>query len=153
MPSDPDPKVKTRQNIGQMIDSSAAALLTMIKEEQPTLVSRHGIQNLERDSHAAANGEEFMWNDSGFTAAVTEFFATVPAGSPAKNVDYDFWVHAVIRWLFTKRKSRKSWEAAIRAYNGGGTRADHYRDAVLACARDAKRASKAAKAFVPKLGV
>ena len=149
-PAESDPKVKTRHNIGQMIDSSAAAMLTLIKEEQPTLVAKYGIQNLERDSHAAANAEEFMWADAGFAAAVTEFFATVPPGSPSKNVDYDFWVHAAIRWLFSKRRSRKSWKAAIRAYNGGGARADHYRDAVLARARDASRAGRAGKTFVPK---
>ena len=95
-PSESDPKVKTRHNIGQMIDSSAAAMLTLIKEEQPTLIAKHGIQTLERDSRAAANAEEYMWASAGFAAAVTEFFATVPAGAPAKNVDYDFWVHAAM---------------------------------------------------------
>lgn len=35
-------------------------------------------------------------------------------------------------WLFEKHKKGMSWPDTIRAYNGSGARADHYRDAVTA---------------------
>lgn len=143
------PKVKTRQNLGQMIDSSAAALILIIKEEAPLLVTKHHLENLERDAAAAGTGEAFMWGNAGFVAAVTEYFAAVPAGAPARNVDYDFWVHAAVRWLFKKRGSVSSWPEAIRAYNGGGARARDYREAVVTRAKDAAKAQKAGKVFVP----
>jgi hypothetical protein len=147
--SESDPKVKTRQNLGQMIDSSAAALILIIKEESPALVTKHHLENLERDAAAAGTGEDFMWGNAGFVAAVTEYFAAVPAGAPARNVDYDFWVHAAVRWLFKKRGSVSSWAEAIRAYNGGGARARHYRDTVVARAEAAAKAQKVGKDFVP----
>jgi hypothetical protein len=36
----------------------------------------------------------------------------------------------VVPTLFEKHKKGMSWPATIRAYNGSGKRADHYRDAV-----------------------
>lgn len=147
--SEHDPKVKTRQNLGQMIDSSAAALLLMIKEEKPALITKHHLENLEGAAAASGHAENFMWGDAGFAAAVTEYFKDVPAGAPEKNVDYDFWVHAAVRWLFKKRSSAHSWEDAIRAYNGGGTRARHYRDEVVARAQAAAQGQQSGKGFTP----
>jgi hypothetical protein len=149
-PLDPDPKVKTRQNLGQLIDSSAAALLMMIKEEEPGLIAKHSLEHLEHHAAASGDSEGFMWGDSDFTAAVTDYFKNVAAGSSEKNVDYDFWVRAAVRWLFKKRSSVKSWEEAARAYNGSGARARHYRDAVTGRAGEAAKAQRAGKEFVPK---
>jgi hypothetical protein len=148
-PAETDPKVKTRQNLGQVIDSSAAALLLMIKEEEPGLITKHGLQNLQRDAAASGDAESHMWGEPGFVAAVTEYFADVAAGSPEKNVDYDFWIKAAVRWLFLKRKSVGSWKEAVRAYNGGGQRARDYRDAVTRRAAEAVTQEKAGKEFVP----
>ncbi len=148
-PADPDPKVKTRQNVGQVIDSSAAALLLMIREDTPGLITKHGLQTIERDAAASGDAENYMWSDPGFVAAVKEYFADVPAGSPEKNVDYDFWIKAAVRWLFLKRKSVSSWEEAVRAYNGSGQRARHYRDAVTARAAAAVKQEAAGEEFVP----
>ena len=64
----------------------------------------------------------------GFAHAVNEFF-DVGAGT-RRSLDYEFWIRAAIRWLFQKRRSVGSWDEAIRAYNGSGARAGHYRDAV-----------------------
>jgi hypothetical protein len=148
-PADPDPKVKTRQNVAQVIDSSAAALLLMMREEEPGLITKHSLQTIERDAAASGDAEGYMWGDPGFVAAVKEYFADVPSGSPEKNVDYDFWIQAAVRWLFLKRKSVSSWEEAIRAYNGGGQRARDYRDAVTARAGAAVKQERAGKEFVP----
>jgi hypothetical protein len=144
-PADPDPKVKTRQNLMQVIDSSAAALLLLIKEEKPTLITKHHLEKLEQDAAASGHAESFMWGKADFANAVTEYFKDVPAGTPEKNVDYDFWVHAAVRWLFKKRSATSSWEDAIRAYNGGGARARQYRDEVVGRAQAAGQG----KGFVP----
>jgi hypothetical protein len=121
----------------------------MIKEEEPGLITKHGLQNLQRDAAASGDAESHMWGDPGFVAAVTEYFADVAAGSPEKNVDYDFWIKAAVRWLFLKRKSVGSWAEAARAYNGGGQRARDYRDAVTGRAAQAVKQEKAGKEFVP----
>jgi len=74
---------------------------------------------------------------------------TVPSGSPAKNLDYEFWIHMAVLWLFEKHKKGMSWPATIRAYNGSGTRADHYRDAVTKRAASAAAAAKKGTEFTP----
>lgn len=92
-------------------------------------------------------GETFMWlyrapgQSTGFDEAVIEFFASVSSGQPARYLDYEFWIRTAIRWLFEKRRSVKSWEEAIRAYNGSGARAERYREQVTGRAARA-RASK-----------
>ena len=144
-----DPKVKTRQNLGQVIDSSGAALLAMIKEEEPTLITKHGLAALERDAAVSGDPEDYMWGHAGFAAAVTEYFKDVAVGSPEKNLDYDFWIRSAVRWLFVKRRSVGSWEEAVRAYNGSGARAAHYRLAVTKRAGEAVKAQAAGKEFVP----
>jgi hypothetical protein len=148
-PTEPDPKVKTRQNLGQLIDSSAAALLLMIKEERPDLITTHSLQNLQHDAAASGDAEEHMWMDPGFVAAVRAYFADVAAGGPEKNVDYDFWIKAAVRWLFVKRASVGSWEEAVRAYNGGGQRARDYRAAVTGRAAKAVKQERIGTEFVP----
>ena len=42
-----------------------------------------------------------------------------------------------------------SWPDAIKAYNGSGKRAEHYRDAVVKRAKGAKEAEKAGVEFIP----
>lgn len=54
-----------------------------------------------------------------------------------------------VLWLFEKHKKGMSWPATIRAYNGSGKRADHYRDAVTRRAADAAKAAKHGKDFTP----
>ena len=50
-----------------------------------------------------------------------------------------------VLWLFEKHKKGMAWPDTIRAYNGSGARADHYRDAVTARAAAAAAAAAAAK--------
>lgn len=144
-----DPKVKTRQNVLQNVDSSAEALFEMIGEEAQPLVAKHGLDAVRKDLAKVKDTEAFLWADPRFTAAVAEFFADVPAGSPARNVDYGFWIKSGIRWLFHKRRRVKSWEEAARAFNGGGADARRYKTEVLDRMKKATQAQAAGKEFVP----
>jgi hypothetical protein len=78
--------------------------------------------------------------------AVDAFFA---ATSPARNRDYGFWIHMAVMWLFAKRRPGMSWPDAIRAYNGSGTAAQHYRQAVVDRAAAARAAATAGRDFTP----
>jgi hypothetical protein len=99
--------------------------------------------------------EAFLWNyhaagqTKGFGDAVNEFFATHDPGKPNRNLDYEFWIHTTIRWVFEKRKHTSSWEEAIRAYNGSGAAAKAYRDAVTKRASDAAASEAAGTEFMP----
>jgi hypothetical protein len=77
------------------------------------------------------------------------FFASVSPGHPHLNLDYEFWIKTAIRWLCEKRRSVKSWGEAVRAYNGSGARAQHYRQAVEKRAHAATAAQQAGKEFIP----
>jgi hypothetical protein len=174
----PSHPVKSRFNLGQVIDSSGMALLTMLEKEQATLLSTtipdirkdlvaaqqelHQLQNKTSRTPAeesrlgvlkavsAQNWETFIWSykapPHSFGAVVKSFFASA---SPAKDVDYNFWIHMAVMWLFEKHKPGQSWSDTIRAYNGSGKRAEHYRDAVTRRASDAAAAELAKKDFVP----
>jgi hypothetical protein len=112
----------------------------------------------ELDRLARQSWEVFIWTyrapgqAEGFRDAVNEFFATVPTGSPPRNEDYAFWIRTGVRWLVEKRRARgiTSWESAVRAFNGSGPRANAYRDAVVARARDALAAQRAGQPFIPR---
>lgn len=180
----PSHDVKSRFNLGQVIDSSAMALLTMLEKEQPAVITtfklgtlradlataqkrraelqkkstRSAAENAELadlDAKSDQNWEAFIWSYRaagsavGFSEAVRHFFTTVPAGSPEKHLDYEFWIHMAVLWLFEKHKKGMSWPATIRAYNGGGKRADHYRDAVTKRAASAATAAKAGTELTP----
>jgi hypothetical protein len=107
------------------------------------------------DAKSDQSWEAFVWgyratgSAVGFTEAIREFYASVPAGAPQKHLDYEFWIHMAVQWLFEKHKKGMSWPETIRAYNGSGARAKHYRDAVTRRAADAASAAKAGKDFTP----
>lgn len=178
----PSHPVRSRFNLGQVIDSSGAALLIMIAEMQPALLATHHLQNIQTDLAdaqrelkrltdarlltatqrtrlaelrrlSARNWEVFLWGyrapgrSTGFFEATRDFFA---ATTPARHLDYAFWIRTAIRWLFEKRRSESSWPEAVRAYNGSGPPAQRYRDEVLNRARDAIAAQRAGRAFVPQ---
>jgi hypothetical protein len=158
--------VKTRFNLGQVIDSSAAALLTLMEAGHKPLVIKYALSSIRRDLAAAQaekeklekkkslntaettratelrklahqSWEPFLWQykapgqAKGFADAVAELFSL---GKPvSRNLDYEFWIHLAVFWLFEKKKKGMSWGDAIRAYNGSGARAEHYRAAVIKC--------------------
>ncbi|MHC2842874.1 eCIS core domain-containing protein [Bradyrhizobium diazoefficiens] len=175
MSDPPTNPVMTRFNLGQVIDSSALALLTLMEAEQKALITKFNLGTIRQDLAAAQsekaalkkkahlnaveqarlqmlenlskqNWERFLWRyvasgqTKGFDDAVTELFAS---GAPvARNLDYTFWIHLAVFWLFEKKKSVKTWEDAIRAYNGGGARAQHYKAAIVKRAKDAQATAK-----------
>jgi len=102
------------------------------------------------------NWEGFIWGyvapgqTKGFFAAVTELFTSPEHGRPARNMDYEFWIHAMVVWLFEKKKSVSSWEAAIRAYNGSGAAAEGYQQAITRRNQAAASAAKKGTSYVPE---
>lgn len=178
----PSHPVKTRFNLGQVIDSSAAALLTLFEREHPAVLTTYSLTTLRTDlaraqrdqkdlankaTRTAAeetrltelnrlsrqNWETFIWQyratgaPKGFNDAVTDFFA---GAAPARNEDYEFWIHLAVLWLFQKRRAGMSWPEAIQAYNGSGARARHYRKAVVDRAASARKAAAKKSDFVPE---
>jgi hypothetical protein len=178
----PTHPVKTRFNLGQVIDSSATALLTLMEKEQQPLIAKFKLTDLRKDLSAAQteksaleknkkrtpaedarlqqlknlshqNWETFIWQykapgqTQGFNDAVNELFAS--GGSTPKNLDYQFWIHLAVLWLFEKKKSGMTWEQAIKAYNGSGARAEHYRAAIAKRSTDAVASQKAGTEFIP----
>lgn len=99
--------------------------------------------------------EDYLWTYRapgkavGFAHAVAHLFRSPGRGQPPRNLDYRFWIHLMVMWLFEKRRSVATWPEAIRAYNGAGPNARRYRDQVLA--RNARAASAASqgKDFIP----
>jgi hypothetical protein len=180
----PSHPVKSRFNVGQVIDSSAMALLTMLEREQPALMTTFFLTTLRSDLSTAQNEkaklekdakkarlsaadatrladltllsqgswETFIWGYKaagqtvGFLDAVTAFFGS---STPAKNMDYEFWIHMMVLWLFEKKKPSGTWLDAIKAYNGSGKRAQHYREAVERRAAGAEAAATAGTPFTP----
>lgn len=174
--------VMTQFNLGQVIDSSAAALLRLLELEQKALISKYKLGNLRSDLSAAQaekhrletkhhrtpaeetrlgvlrskahqNWESFIWEyvapgeTKGFNDAVMELFA---AGTPTpKNPDYEFWIHLAVLWLFEKKKKGMSWPDAIKAYNGSGAAAEHYKLAVVRRATSAAASKAAGSEFIP----
>ena len=49
----PSHPVKTRFNVGQMIDTSTAILLELIREDEPALITTYHLENIETDLSAA----------------------------------------------------------------------------------------------------
>jgi hypothetical protein len=178
-PTDP---VSTRFNLGQVIDSSALALLTLMEREQPALIAKFNLSNIRKDLASAQkeketletkqnrtpaedarldvlrkkahqNWETFLWQyvapgqTLGFNDAVADLFAS---GNPTpKNLDYEFWIHLAVLWLFEKKKSGMSWPNAIKAYNGSGAAAAHYKRAIVRRAAGASSRQAAGKEFIP----
>lgn len=184
-------EVRSRFNIGQVIDSAASALLIMMNEMQPSLITSYRLHNIKHDRVQAQEdlrrltnartrtsaeqirltelqaiqaqsrnwglsfAETFMWlyrapgQAHGFNEAVEEFFSSVAVDQPRRSIDYDFWIRTSIRWLFEKRLSVSSWQEAIRAYNGSGVRARHYREAVQKRANEAISARGLGRVFIP----
>jgi Domain of unknown function (DUF4157) len=173
--------IRNQFNLGQVIDSSALALWTMLQREQPTFIARFFLTNLNSDLEGAQlekkvleatkslnptqtnrlaqlkqlssqNWETFIWGYKasgktiGFQEAITTFFST---STPAKNMDYEFWIHMMVLWLFEKKKPSKTWLETIKAYNGSGQRAEDYRKAIERRATDASTAATARRPFIP----
>jgi len=96
--------------------------------------------------------EPFLWGyraagqSVGLNEAIDELFSQTGASGNKNNDDYQFWLHTLLIWLYDeKKRPGKSWEAAIKAYNGG----EPYKKEVVARRDGAKAADKAGKDFIP----
>lgn len=159
----------TRFNIGQTIDSSGPQQIMMIKEIDPAKAALYHLdqvtadmlaaqerrkvlvakgaaitppEQLELDTINARSDDGNTWNhyfitDPRWSAAVTDFFDDTVRH---RNLDYDYWIRTMVRWLFEKRNGVADWAAAIKAYNGSGSKADIYKKDVIG-RRDAARAA------------
>ena len=178
------PDVTTQFNIGQIIQSSAAPLLLLIREEEPELIKAYHLENIDKDLSAAQNElavlkrvktpnptqtarlkeleflsdkgegqgwEGFLWTyrapgqTEGLAAAIQDFFDRPKSD---RNYDYDFWIQAMVRWLFEKRKHVSNWTEAVRAFNGVGPAARKYRDEVTGRLAAAQAAHAKGKRFL-----
>ena len=96
--------------------------------------------------------EGFIWEyrapgaSSGFKEAVVELFRSA---SPPLNLDYEFWIHVAVLWLFQKKTRTMTWPEAIAAYNGSGAHARHYSEAITRRAGQAK-SHPAGRPFIPE---
>jgi hypothetical protein len=178
--------VRSRFNIGQVIDSSGSALLALMEAEHPDLIKAFSLTDLRTELAAAkrerkrlrskrtrteeederlaeldllhelprrlGSWEPFIWKYRkagkavGFNEAVG---ALCRSASPELHLDYEFWIHLAVFWLFEKRTAGRTWEDAVRAYNGSGARAKHYREAVVKRSEDAADAAGKGKHFIP----
>jgi Domain of unknown function (DUF4157) len=132
--------IRSRYNLGQAIDSWGPQQYLMIKEMSPTIYAKYGLSVLEKKAvwKGMTNEDFASWNGGKFWEAVKEFNSAKEKG---KNLmgddtselfyDYDFWIRTAIRWLFEKRSDVSSWSEAVKAYNGGGSKATGYRDRVI----------------------
>lgn len=134
--------VRSRFNILQAIDSFGPQQWLMMKEMAPGIWTRHGLDALEPRAVWLGMSNSAYMSHPTFPTALKEFFQARTSGGTnlmgARNVDlhedYDFWIRTGIRWLFEKyaRLRTRTWREAVRAYNGGGSRAQSYRDRVMA---------------------
>ena len=92
----PSHPVKTRFNLGQVIDSAASALLIMIQEMQPSLLTTHHLQNIRGDLAKAQQELKTLRSTRHPTA-------------PQRA-----------RWAELRRLSRHAWEAFLWGYRASG---------------------------------
>jgi Domain of unknown function (DUF4157) len=141
--------------ISRDLDAAQQELKTLQRARHRNAAQEARLSELTRLSQR--NWEFFLWEykasgqTRGFNDAVMDYFAHVSPGQPHLNLDYEFWIRTAIRWLFEKRLSLKlkSWGEAIRAYNGSGAKAQHYRQAVERRASAATAAQRAGREFIP----
>jgi len=129
--------IKSRFNLGQVIDSFGPQQFLMIKEMAPSIYTSYGFNNYEKN--AKWKGMTVSeWSNNNFFNAIKTF--STFKNTNGKNLkgnntdlflDYEFWIRATVKWLFEKYFATKNWNSAIKAYNGAGKKADNYKKDVL----------------------
>ncbi len=128
--------IKSRYNLGQVIDSFGPQQYLMIKEMAPAIYKKYGFDKLEKGAKWKGRTGEEWWNEN-FLKAIREFSTlkskreNLMGNKDDLFIDYEFWIRATVRWLFEKYFITKDWEEAVRAYNGSGERARNYKKAVI----------------------
>jgi hypothetical protein len=106
-------------------------------------------------SQSRQSWEYYIWSyhaagqTTGFSEAVQELFQSPGPGQPRRNEDYGFWIHLMVMWIFEKKRTVQTWAEAVRAYNGSGQQARHYRDAVTSRRDSAAAGGAQHQDFVP----
>ncbi len=127
--------IRSRFNLGQVIDSYGPQQYLMIKEMAPAIYKKYGFDKFEKGAKWKGMTNE-EWADEGILTAAKEFSKLKDKGENLMGnkgdlfFDYGFWIRATVRWLFEKYFITKNWEEAVRAYNGSGKRAENYKKAV-----------------------
>ncbi len=130
--------IKSRFNLGQVIDSFGPQQYLMIKEMAPTIYTAYGFDAYEAKAKWKGMTPS-EWLTPNFLKAI-EAFSTFK-NSSGENLmgndndlflDYEFWIRATVKWIFQKYFITKSWSAAVKAYNGGGSKAESYKKSVVA---------------------
>jgi subtilisin family serine protease len=133
--------IRSRFNILQAVDSFGPQQWLMMKEMAPAIWTRHGLDALQARAVWLGMSSSDYASHPTFMTALKEFFQARAGGTNLMGVrsvdlheDYDFWIRTGIRWLFEKyaRLRTRTWRDAVRAYNGGGARAQAYRTRVFA---------------------
>lgn len=133
-------------------DLSAAQSELAMLEKKASRTAAESARLVELRGAARQSWEYFMWNyrapgsRRGLADAIVSLFAET---APPRNYDYGFWIHAAVVWLFAKHRPGRSWSETIKAYNGSGARAEHYRNSIVNRAASARAAAKAGDDFVP----
>ena len=138
--------------IEQAMSDAQDELERLNKLKTPDATQKARIDHLKWASGPGKGGwENFLWTFKGPGGTKTLFevasaWLDAPAGTPRK-FDYDFWIKAMIRLLFLKRKHTRSWAAAVQAFNGIGDDAVNYRKNVMNRLEKVKAAAKAGKPY------
>jgi len=175
----PTQMTKTRFNLGQVIDSGALALLTMMEKEQPALLAKYGLTNLRKSMQAAQNElaklekntkrtdiednrladlqahKRGMWENFLYhfiAPGQTKSFGQVVRDDLFKPTAKNFNYQFWIHMavLWLFEKKKKGMSWEATVQAFNGTGNAGYRKAIVQRAKGAAAAEKAKKEFVPK---
>ena len=137
------------EGIEKAMSDAQDELARLKKKRAPTAAEQTRIAELTQASGPARGWENFLWAFKGPGAtknlweAVHEWLGTAAAaGGPLREFDYDFWIQAMVRLLFVKRKLASSWTGAVELFNGTA-----YRKRVMKRLDKVKEAGKAKKPY------
>ncbi|NOQ24880.1 MAG: DUF4157 domain-containing protein [Bacteroidales bacterium] len=129
--------IKSRFNLGQVIDSFGPQQYLMIKEMAPKIYTKYGFDKFEKEAKWKGMTGKEWWTEN-FRKAIEEFSKLKDASGENLMgnkkelfLDYEFWIRATVKWLFQKFFIMKSWSKAVKAYNGSGKAAENYKKAVI----------------------
>ncbi|HVG59606.1 MAG TPA: hypothetical protein VNA24_13700, partial [Hyalangium sp.] len=132
-----------RFNIVQAIDSAEEQQLLMMEEMAYTeIFLAYDLPKLKKEykSKGLSRDQFYTWEGGKFVSAMDAFFKYRNGSGKslmgrARDLyeDYEFWLRTATRWLFIKYEiAGKDWKEAVRAYNGSGSKAQGYRNRVMA---------------------
>jgi hypothetical protein len=145
-----DPKLLAKYKLDNLRTDMATAqrdyaALKKKPKDKLNAADKQRLADIEARLAGTENWEIYIWNyvpagnKAGFLAAWKEFFES---STPQKNLDYEFWTHVSVQWLFAKHHPGMTWAQTVAAYNGSGAAAQHYQQAVMGRVTKATNAAK-----------